>query len=341
VSARTVGQIGESGVIKLITPYLHSPADRLLVSIGDDCAVIACGEEYPLQVLTTDLLVEETHFLRSVATDWYALGRRAVVANVSDLAAMGALPDTLLCSVGLPSDLRVDALTQLYSGIRFECDKWVARFVGGDTVRSSHVTLSITATGRKSGSDAACLRSACVPGQHVYVTGALGGCRAGLDLQMRGRPAEILEGTVASLIVRQQVPEPRVAIGRYLAGHHKDVAIIDISDSLYNEMHLLAAASHVGMDVWLEAVPVYPGVEEFVGQQKMDLKQFALFSGEEYELLFCSHVSPTELQQALLARGISTPVTQIGMVIGGSEVVFRDSTGNPVALKDQTFRHLV
>jgi thiamine-monophosphate kinase len=143
----------------------------------------------------------------------------------------------------------------------------------------------------------------------------------------------------AYLVRRQQVPEPRVQLGRYLACNHADVAMIDISDSLFNELQLLAAASHLGFDINVSAVPLYPGVEHYARTRKLDSQRYAMFSGEEYELLFCCAAPLEELQRDLDAAGIVTPIALIGTVTAG-EVVFRDSHGNPMQLNDETFRHM-
>ncbi|MGI8905036.1 MAG: thiamine-phosphate kinase [Candidatus Sumerlaeaceae bacterium] len=336
----TVQEAGEQGILNAIRPFLSPPDDNLVVSIGDDCAVYHPDPVRPLQVLTTDLLVEDTHFLRTIRTDFVALGRRAIVANVSDMAAMGAQPECALVSIGLPGELQVRDVVELYKGLQLECARWSVRLVGGDTVRAAKLTLNIAVTGSKLLSDGSCARSNCSAGQNVFVSGALGGCRAGLELQLRPELQSALEPDgVVKLIRRQQVPEPRIELGRYLAAHHGDVAIIDVSDGIFNELHLLADASHAGLNVAIHRIPLFDGVVPFCKSRGVNAQQFAMFSGEEFELLFCCRATREELAAGLAASGISVPVTQIGSVAPIVGVNFHDSSGAKVELADDTFQH--
>jgi thiamine-monophosphate kinase len=331
--------LGERAIIALLSKHLSPADDIVVVPAGDDCAVARAPLALTFQVLTTDLLIEGTHFLNRSDTDWFALGRRAMVANISDLASMGAKPQAILSSIGLPPGFPVARLDALYAGMAHECSLWGARLVGGDTARSSNVVINITATGNKSPNDASCLRSNCRPGQNLFVSGALGGTRAGLELlsSPAANPAR-QQPFAADLIHRQQVPTPRVPLGRYLATHIPDVAVIDISDSLYNELHLLAEASSVGFDIHLPSVPLFPGVQEHCQQINRDPVTFALGSGEEYELLFTCNADPDQLIATASQHG-NVPVTCIGTVQPGNTVRFLDAKSQPVQITDETFRH--
>lgn len=337
---RTVQDVGERGVIELIQKYLSTATTQLQVPAGDDCAVYLSPDDLPLQVLTTDLLVEGTHFLSKADTDWHALGRRAIVANLSDLAAMGAQPQCVLCSLGVSGSFALEHLEQLYAGMHEECSRWGTALAGGDTVRAERLLINITATGGKRQSDAPCLRSSCRPGQNVYVSGALGGCRSGLELQLNPQLAHLRPVSwAAQLIARQQVPEPRVSLGRYLSQNHPDVAMIDISDGFYNELQLLSSASGVGFQIELQRVPLYQGVEAFCAALGLEPHQFALGSGEEYELLFCTTVAEPELRAGLNDAGIATTISRIGVVTAGNEIAFLGNRGQHISMEAETFKH--
>jgi thiamine-monophosphate kinase len=240
----------------------------------------------------------------------------------------------------LPSDLPAACVEQLYAGMAHECGLWNARLVGGDTARCDKFIISITAVGHKSSTDSTCLRSNCRVGQNIFVSGALGGSRAGLELL--GLPSDHAlrrKDFALPLIQRQQIPTPRVSLGRFLAREYPEVAIIDISDSLYNELHLLGQASGTGFDVQLSKIPFFAHVGQYCREAKRDPITFALGSGEEYELLFCCNANADEIQSGLAGAGIHVPVTWIGTVTHGSQIRFLNESNTVVPVCDETFRH--
>lgn len=337
---RTVAQVGEIQLLELLAPYFAARVDNLLVAVGDDCAVFQPCPQRPLQVITTDLLVEGTHFLQSPETDWHSLGRRAVVANLSDLASMGANPAWLLTSIAVPPDLPVDHLLALYEGMYLEARTHGAGIAGGDTVRGQNVTIAITAVGNKSAADAPCTRASARPGYFIYVSGNLGGCRAGLELQLRPELCQSLSAAVTeSLIRRQQLPQPRIALGRFLALHVEDPCVIDVSDGLSSELQRISQASAVGLEVALAKLPLHPGVNDFARLHNRSAQEFALFSGEEYELLFTCALNEATLRERLTSEGVDTAVTCIGRAGEGAGITYLAPDGRVCHPQDETFQH--
>ena len=337
-SAQTVADIGESGVLRLIAPFLSPASLRLLVPPGDDCAVAAVRGN--LQVLTTDLLVEGNHFLSGPATDWLLLGRKAVAVNLSDIAAMGALPDSILVSVGLPPHLTAASLEMIYRGMSFEAGLADTLLTGGDTVRANQFVINLAVVGHKSTDDGTCLRSNCRPGHNVYVSGFLGGSRAGLDMVL-GKSCSRSECDALELDsfrLRHLTPEPRIALGRMLATEFPDSAVIDVSDGLHNELGLLCRASGTAIKVTMNDIPLFPALEKYCGDQRA-AAEFALFSGEEYELLFTTAATEEQITSALLRLDIPTAVTKIGTVEQGDKLLIVDGRGEPVPFTDVTYRH--
>ena len=336
-----VSQLGERGLLEAIAPHMAPAGGRVLVGMGDDAAVVSHGAEGPsLEVLTTDMMVEGTHFLRGPDTDWERLGRKAIASNVSDVASMAAWPGFALVSLGVPGDLPLGALLGLYAGLGGECRRQGAALVGGDTVFSPVMVLNIALTGSRAAARPVPLRSRCRPGQNLYLSGHVGASRAGLVL-LTDVSAAALRGEpwAAALLERHLAPEPRVALGMALGAALDDLAMIDISDSVMNELRLLAEASGVGMRVEVDAVPVAHETRTFCAARGLATAQFALSSGEEYELMFAT-ASPPEEVAALLARaGVDTPVSRIGSVTDGGGVRFVDAAGNSVAVEDSTFSH--
>ncbi|MCX7717568.1 MAG: thiamine-phosphate kinase [Candidatus Sumerlaeaceae bacterium] len=338
----TVADIGERALIAALAPYVAASAGDVVVGIGDDAAVIAREPDGVWHdVVTTDMLAAGTHFLANSDTDWRRLGHKAVAANISDLAAMGARPRYLLVSLAVPQTQTVTSLLSLYEGMREEAMRWGAVLVGGDTVRLSALTISITAVGSVPAGRAIPLRSNAKPGQNVYVSGHLGSSAAGL-LILTGAPLvnPCADSVRLRLLERHLKPEPRPLLGQILTAVCPDLAMVDISDSLYNEMHMLAQASGIGFEIESDRIPVCEELREYCRCADRDPVELALFSGEEYELLFCTAASPDALASALAAAGSSVPVSLIGRVTDAAgTVVLRSASGQIWTPPDQTFRH--
>jgi thiamine-monophosphate kinase len=337
-----VADIGERALIEVLAPFVAASAGDIVVGIGDDAAVIARETDGQWHdVVTTDMLVGGTHFLTDNRTDWESLGHKAVTANISDLAAMGARPRYLLVSLAVPVSQTVDTLIALYTGMRDEAARWGAVLVGGDTVRHDTLSLSITAVGSVPAGRVIPLRANAVPGQNVYVSGHLGASAAGLLLLTDASASVSKEDPItASLLSRHLRPEPRPTLGQVLAAVCPDLAMVDISDSLYNELHLLAQASRIGFDISTTQIPVSAELREYCRRTGLNPVELALFSGEEYELLFCTTTSPDSLAAALLAAGTGVPATCVGKVTDrAAEVILRDDKGAFWSPPDRTFKH--
>lgn len=335
-----VSQIGERELLSQIAPYVAASSPAIVTGFGDDCAAVRSAQDGGLLLLSTDMLAEGTHFLRNPATDWRRLGAKAVTANVSDIAAMGGMPEHLLVSLGLPGSVKLGEVLDLYRGMHAEASRWGAALVGGDTVSSPVLVINIAITGRVEAGANTSLRSGCRPGQNVYASGTLGDSRAGLHLLLNGKYGREREQPyAAALLERHLQPEPRVPLGRALAAFCPDIAMIDISDSLYNELHILAGASGTGFRIETHEIPISPELRAFCRDTAEEPLDYALFSGEEYELLFTSNTTEAELRTFLRQKGVTTPVHRIGLVTPAPEIGFFGQDGNRLAMHDQTFRH--
>ena len=337
----TVAEIGERGLLEVLAPFVGMPGGEIIEGFGDDAAVVTyLNSSRQVEVLTTDMLVEGTHFLSNGSTDWERVGRKAVTANISDMAAMGAEPKFLLISLGMPGSFTVGALRSLYSGMANEARRYQATLIGGDTVRSPVLVVNIALTGVKPGSEPLPLRSRCRTGQTLYVTGELGGCRAGLELLTDPSMNEMQRFPYTEdLLLRHKAPQARVEMGRALTSQFSDLAMIDISDSLYNELHLLARASGVEIEVRVDQVPVMPEVVQFAQARGRDPHQYALSSGEEYELLFATAAPPEKVRKVMWGKNTDLRVTPIGRVCAGHGVRLLGRDGAPVKFGDETYQH--
>lgn len=243
--ARTVGEVGEFGLIARITARLPS-GDAVLLGPGDDAAILAAPDGRV--VASTDLLVEDRHFRRQ----WqggYAVGRRAAAQNLADIAAMGAAPTGLLVGLACPPALEVAWVEAFADGLAQECAAVGAAVVGGDVVRAEVITIAVTVLGDLQGRHPV-TRSGARPGDVVGVIGRLGWSAAGLAVLSASGADPVEEG---ELVDAFRFPQPPYAAGPALA-RAGATAMIDVSDGLIADLGHVAEASGVQIDLRSAAV---------------------------------------------------------------------------------------
>ncbi|MDG6107832.1 thiamine-phosphate kinase [Dactylosporangium aurantiacum] len=273
--SKRVSTIGEFALIELITARLPAQ-DDVLVGPGDDAAVVAAPDGR--FVVTTDLLVERRHFRR----DWssaYDIGQKAAAQNLSDVAAMGARPTTLLLGLALPPETAVDWVLELVDGLRDECDRAKASIVGGDISRADAVVLAITAHGSLDGRPPV-LRRGARPGDVVVLGGRVGWAAAGLALLTgdRREPAE--------LVTAHRRPRPPYPLGAELAAAGA-TAMCDVSDGLLQDLGHIADASRVGIELDSTAFEV-PGImRQAADLLGVDPLGWMLTGGDDNALVAC------------------------------------------------------
>ncbi|MGA9994218.1 MAG: thiamine-phosphate kinase [Pyrinomonadaceae bacterium] len=295
----------------LITHY-----SSLRKGIGDDAAIIrqAAGRE---TVITTDLLVEEIDFLRE-AMPPNILGQKALAVSLSDIAAMGARPMYALTSIGLPRDVwQSSFVDDFYEGFFALADEFGVTLIGGDVSRTpEHIIVDSIVIG-ECARGRAILRGGARAGDHIFVTGALGGAAAGLRLMLRGaRLGALIENKrearlTEKLLLRHLAPLPRVGWGVALGEERLATAMIDISDGLSSDLKHLCEESEVGALIEAARIPVDSNVSRLCGRRALDPLLLALHGGEDFELLFT--VDPHDLAR-LPSRIDGVPVTYIGDV---------------------------
>jgi len=338
---QTFSDIGEKRFLQLIQAYLAREDAELIVGVGDDAAVIS-WESAQVTVLTVDALVEGNHFPHRPRVDWFRLGRKSIAANLSDVAAMACLPRYVLVSLGVPADLMVSEGLDLYRGMHSIASQYGVGIIGGDTVRSPLVMISVTVVGYKKDSGKLGRRSLCRPNEFVYLSGHVGASRAGLEILLDPKKgAGLSQGALHSLLGKHLDPVPRVELGLALGSIlPNDFGMIDISDSLFNELSLMASASRVGFQICVDAIPRSQELLEYAKLANESALDYALFSGEEYELLFTTSLAPNDLEVALEREGIRVPVTAIGRVTPeAGKIEWRDSEGRVLNFSDRTYNH--
>ncbi|HNY28477.1 MAG TPA: thiamine-phosphate kinase [Candidatus Sumerlaeota bacterium] len=384
---QTLAALGENALVERIAQWMRqgntldpSPkgkqpgsqvppwaAQTVLTGIGDDTALVQLGGKTgPRLALTTDLLVEGTHFLSSHPPR--ILGAKAVEVNLSDLAAAGAWPAWILVSLGVHPGLSPEWIEALYAGMRDALAPYACPCLGGDTVRSEGVVLNIVAGGFLAPGTEPPLRSRARVGQSLYVTGTLGDSRAGLQMLLREtegvsdetgpsrttdkkkmkRPEaapgalHLPERDRAFLLQRHQAPRARVAAGGVIARLCPDAAMMDLSDGLACDLPRLAHASHCGFEVRLASLPLSPALRRYATACSVAPDQIALAGGEDYELLFATSEPPERWCEAVAqaAGGRPLRITRIGRVTAESDNVrFVNRRGETVLPSESSFLH--
>lgn len=332
--------LGEFPLIARLAKRAGGDGARVIRGIGDDCAVLDAGAAGRVLLLTTDLLTEGVHFDRRTAAP-RLLGRKALAANLSDIAAMGGAPTFFTVSLAAPPDTEFDWVDALYEGLQERAAASGALLVGGDTSSSNAgITISIALLGECQ-TDRVCYRKGARPGDGVFVTGWPGESAAGLALleaeAAGGGAGGASETDLARLRARHLDPEPRLAAGRRLAEGRLATALIDLSDGLAADLERLTEASGVGARVEGARVPLSPPLRKGAEALSLDPLRLALAGGEDYELLF---TAPDEVSAERLAEALGLPVHRVGVVTPpGTGLVLLDAAGEPLALSRRGHEH--
>jgi thiamine-monophosphate kinase len=275
---RKLSELGEFGLIARLTGGLEL-GPGVEVGVGDDAAVLEPSHGHKL-VVTTDVLVEGLDFTAALSEpeDW---GWKAVVANLSDLAAMAAEARWLVLALTVPEATPVPTLERVYAGVREACLEFGVALVGGDVSDGPALSLAVTALGE---AERPVLRSGARPGDRLAVTGPLGAAAAGLALlQSQDPAAEELLGRFPALAAAHRRPQPALTKGVALS-RAGATAMIDVSDGLAGDALHLAESSGVGVEIHDAAVPLAPGVTETASLLGLDPLTLALGGGEDFVL---------------------------------------------------------
>ena len=269
-------ELGERRIIEIVIGCLER-MPGMYPPFGDDVSAVDIGNGL-LAVLKADMLVASTDIPPQMTLRQAA--RKAVVMNVSDLAAKGVRPAAILASLGLPRDLTEEDVREIGMGLNEGAREYGAYVLGGDTNEAAELVIDCLAFGvcRR---ETFIPRSGARPGDVLAVTGLFGKTAAGLKILLEGleAPREVAEALVNSVLV----PKARVREGLAMAEAGGVTASIDSSDGLAWSLHELSRASGVGFLV--ERLPIAPEVEEFAEVHGLDPKELCLYGGEEYELV--------------------------------------------------------
>ncbi|WP_085993413.1 thiamine-phosphate kinase [Oceanobacillus senegalensis] len=317
----------EFSFIDSITPHSNHQSS-LIKGIGDDAAVIQATNQN--LVTSVDTFVEDIHFSLETMKP-YHVGYRALAANLSDLAAMGATPAFYLVSIVIPSRWNFDQLKDIFGGMNELASQYQMDIIGGDTVSGKELTISITVIGyTMNGKER--YRSNARIGDYVFVTGTLGDSQAGFHLLTT-------DGSYTDAdyyIQRHRMPSPRVQFSSNLRNLSR-IALNDISDGVASEANEIAESSHVTIELEDKLIPTSISFQQFSDELQHKWKYYG---GEDFELI--GTVSPNEwesLQQ--IAKQFELPVTKIGKVTSDNQTrVFLNINNEKRLLHKKGYNHL-
>ena len=303
-----LSEIGEFGLIDMIKKAFKIKNTSTLKGIGDDAAVIDYKDQKVL--ITTDVLTEGVHFHLSYVPLKH-LGYKAVVVNLSDICAMNAVPRQITVSIAISNRFSLDAVEELFSGIKMACERYHVDLIGGDTTSSAAgLFISITALG-SADEDEIVYRNKAQKGDLICVSGDLGGAYTGLLILERER--KVFESNPQSqielsgydyILERQLKPEPRIDIIELLKTNNiKPTSMIDISDGLASELKHICTQSNLGCRIMEDKLPIDIQTESVIKEFGIPPSTAALNGGEDYELLFTIQQKEYEIIKNL--NGIS------------------------------------
>jgi thiamine-monophosphate kinase len=301
----------------LIARHFDRPVKRAILGVGDDCALLPLAQGHEMAV-STDMLVEGTHFLAD--TDPRRLGHKTLAVNLSDLAAMGAIPRFATLALALP-DVRDAWLADFAAGFFALADRHGVELMGGDTTRGP-LNLCVTIFGEVPRGQAI-RRSGAASGDDVWVSGTLGDAALGL-LALRDE-AILAPAERAFCVGRLESPEPRVDLGQAMRG--VSTSMIDLSDGLAGDLAHLARASGTAARINVDALPLSFAMRD---QPQARRLRCALAGGDDYELCFTAPVDQRDLVVAI-GRSVGLALTRVGSMFerveGGAPVLLVDSDG--------------
>ncbi|WP_338787797.1 thiamine-phosphate kinase [Metabacillus sp. FJAT-53654] len=303
------------------------------VAIGDDAAVYE-PSVHKNQVVCVDSMVEGVHFLKTLSSP-REIGYKSLAVNISDIAAMGANPIYYLVSIAIPSSWEEHELLEIFKGMQELAEMYQMDLLGGDTVSTADkLTITVTVIGEVE-PNVLTLRSNARDGDIVFVTGNIGDSSAGLAVLLDQVAIEDKKNK-NYLINRHKKPIPQVKVGRLIAKLER-ASLNDISDGLASELHEIADASQLGIEINEIDLPV--SSELLLLKNFNDINKWILFGGEDFELVGTTSIELwTELKQACDEQMIK--ITKIGLVTcSHSGVLLKRENQEVIKLEKSGYNH--
>ena len=327
-----IAEIGEFGLIELLTKEFISKNDSTQLSVGDDAAVIDFNKKNTL--ISTDMLVEGVHFDLSYFPLKH-LGYKAITSSISDICAMNGICSQVTVSVAISNRFKIESLKDLYSGIKVACENYNVDLVGGDTTSSNKgLIISVTALGVPSESGFV-KRSGAKTNDLIVVSGTLGGAYLGLQVLEREKQVFLVNPNnkpdltaYKNIIQKQLRPEARNDIIEFFQESKiKPTSMIDISDGLSSEIIHLCKSSNKGCKIYEDKIPISDDSLQACKEFNLEPTTIALSGGEDYQLLFT--VAQENLDQIQNNLNLSV----IGHITSSKEMILLEKSGRNIMIE--------
>lgn len=330
-------EIGEFGFIESIKKECITSLKGVIKGIGDDCAVFG---PYSGRVLlfTTDMLVEDIHFLRDKLTP-YQLGWKAIAVNLSDIAAMGGRPLFILISLGIPVEMNFELIQDIYKGMKDICEHYTVNILGGDTVASpDKLIINISLIGDAKEKEVI-YRSGARPGDKIYLTGNVGDSFAGLKILKN----EISPpNSIGSHFIKvHNEPKPLIETGRIIATSGLASAMIDLSDGLLSDLRHICKESGVGAMLFRSKIPLSSELKILASRIKFNPLDLALSGGEDYILLVTVHEANSKDFELLFKDKRPSPLCLIGEIREEEGIRMVNDDGSIEEIDIRGFNHFI
>ncbi len=315
-----------------IAAQISKKAPFLTKGIGDDAAVFGMEDEQKW-VISTDLLVENIHFIRDHQRP-FLLGRKSIAVNLSDIAAMGATPAYALVSIAIPDYLDDAWLWEWRDGVLAILDEFTCALIGGDTTKGERLTINVVAIGFADRREIA-YRSGAKAGDDIYVTGYLGESAAGLTLLQRG----IMQKEHWNVLYEAHLnPTPQVGIARTLCQRGIVTAMQDLSDGIATDLAHVCSASGVSAVLEKQLLPVSKTLQEAADTHNLDPYGCILRGGEDYQLVFTSTSEHRKIIEEI-SRNNKVMITRVGRIEMGAGVFLLEENGEKREISYRGFEH--
>ena len=305
-------------------PVENDPA--IFIGIGDDAAVLSIPTDQQL-VISIDTLNQDVHFPEQ--TSPFDIGHKAVAVNLSDLAAMGALPKWMTLSLSLPK-IEQRWLNEFSQGLFSVLNQYEVNLIGGDLTRGP-LSMTLQAHGLVPDGKAI-LRSTAKPGDIIYVSGELGSAR--LALHVLQKKIKLVESDFIEILPMLNRPRPQVELGLALRGIA--TAMLDISDGVLNDLPRILTASHCGAEIDLQKLPLNSILQKNLA--KDIAYEYAFVGGDDYQL--CFTVAPQQQAEVKkISENLGIALTPIGVINNSDALTFLNSTMTYTEFKAHAFQH--
>ena len=327
-----IAEIGEFGLIELLTKEFTSKNTSTQLSVGDDAAVIAFDKKNTL--ISTDMLVEGIHFDLSYFPLKH-LGYKAITSSISDICAMNGICSQVTVSIAMSNRFKIESLKDLYSGIKVACENYNIDLVGGDTTSSNKgLIISVTAIGF-SYENGFVKRSGAKTNDLIVVSGTLGGAYLGLQVLEREKQVFLVNPNnkpdltaYKNIIQKQLRPEARIDIIEFFQECKiKPTSMIDISDGLSSEIIHLCKSSNKGCKIYEDKIPISDDSFKACKEFNLEPTTIALSGGEDYQLLF------TVGQENLEKIQNNLNLSVIGHITSSKEMILMEKSGRNIMIE--------